>query len=314
MKNILLFGGTGTLGAELINYIKSNKTDINLIVINHKELDLTCYDHVEFKIKDIHSIFKLDYVINCTAITDTFGIEHDNVIKTLSYNVNSLVPKYISYICNKLNIKFIHFSTDYIFSEHSKQTCDGYDEFPVNQYGYHKLIGELFIKNNMYMNNYMIIRIGWIYGAYTERTFIHKFIKNVCTKIKNNEDIYVVDDQISTPTSTLFISEQLIKMIKENKCGVWGISPTGTVTKYDYATKIIYIIQNNYNIDIFNNITILKSKTDHSIIQYPLESSLNKFSESVYNNTMSWQQDLIRYMTIHKEEITKFINKHINID
>ena len=313
MKNILLFGGTGTLGSELVNYIKIHTNDINLIIINHDELDLTSYGHVKSKITDINSKIKLDFIINCTAITDTVSIEKYDRIKNVSYMVNSLVPKYISYICNGLNIKFIHFSTDYVFSEYSKKTCTGYDEFPVNIYGYHKLIGELFIKNNMDIHNYMIIRIGWIYGVYNERSFIHKFIKNVCTKLNNNEDIYVIDDQISTPTSTLFISEQLIEIINDNKYGTFSILPSGVVTKYDYAMKILYIIQNIFNIEKFNNVKVFRSKTDHTNIQYPLNSSLHKFDDIVYNN-ISWEQDLLRYMIMYKNKFIQFINRQINVN
>ena len=313
MMNILLFGGTGTLGSELVNYIKIHTNDINLIIINHDELDLTSYGHVKSKITDINSKIKLDFIINCTAITDTVSIEKYDRIKNVSYMVNSLVPKYISYICNELNIKFIHFSTDYVFSEYSKKTCTGYDEFPVNIYGYHKLIGELFIKNNMDIHNYMIIRIGWIYGVYNERSFIHKFIKNVCTRLNNNEDIYVIDDQISTPTSTLFISEQLIEIINDNKYGTLSILPSGVVTKYDYAMKILYIIQNIFNIEKFNNVKVFRSKTDHTNIQYPLNSSLHKFGGIVYNN-ISWEQDLLRYMIMYKNKFIQFIDKQINVN
>lgn len=313
MMNILLFGGTGTLGSELVNYIKIHTNDINLIIINHDELDLTSYGHVKSKITDINSKIKLDFIINCTAITDTVSIEKYDRIKNVSYMVNSLVPKYISYVCNELNIKFIHFSTDYVFSEYSKKTCTGYDEFPVNIYGYHKLIGELFIKNNMDIHNYMIIRIGWIYGVYNERSFIHKFIKNVCTRLNNNEDIYVIDDQISTPTSTLFISEQLIEIINDNKYGTLSILPSGVVTKYDYAMKILYIIQNIFNIEKFNNVKVFRSKTDHTNIQYPLNSSLHKFGGIVYNN-ISWEQDLLRYMIMYKNKFIQFIDKQINVN
>ena len=311
MKNILLFGGTGTLGSELVNYIKIHTNDINLIIINHDELDLTSYGHVKSKITDINSKIKLDFIINCTAITDTVSIEKYDRIKNVSYMVNSLVPKYISYICNGLNIKFIHFSTDYVFSEYSKKTCTGYDEFPVNIYGYHKLIGELFIKNNMDIHNYMIIRVGWIYGVYNERSFIHKFIKNVCTRLNNNEDIYVIDDQISTPTSTLFISEQLIELIHDNKYGTLSVLPSGVVTKYDYAMKILYIIQNIFNIEKFNNVKVFRSKTDHTNIQYPLNSSLHKFGNIVYDN-ISWEQDLLRYMIMYKNKFIQFIDKQLN--
>ena len=311
MKNVLLFGGTGTLGSEFVNYIKTHTNDINLIIINHDELDLTSYGHVKSKITDINSKIKLDFIINCTAITDTVSIEKYDRIKNVSYMVNSLVPKYISYVCNELNIKFIHFSTDYVFSEYSRKTCTGYDEFPVNIYGYHKLIGEMFIKNNMDMHNYMIIRIGWIYGVYNERSFIHKFIKNVCTRLNNNEDIYVIDDQISTPTSTLFISEQLIELIHDNQYGTLSILPSGVATKYDYAMKILQIIQNIFNIEKFNNVKVFRSKTDHTNIQYPLNSSLHKFCDIMYNN-ISWEQDLLRYMIMYKNEFIQFITKQLN--
>ena len=90
-----------------------------------------------------------------------------------------------------------------------------------------------------------------------------------------------------------------------------SILPSGVVTKYEYAIKILYIIQNIFNIEKFNNVKVFRSKTDHTIIQYPLNSSLHKFGDIVYNNT-SWEQELLRYMIIHKNEFIQFINKQLN--
>ena len=70
-------------------------------------------------------------------------------------------PLNLAKICNKKNILFIHFSTDYVFFGNKKSK---YNEsnlaIPKSYYGFTKLKGEQFIKKNT--KKYIILRVSWV--------------------------------------------------------------------------------------------------------------------------------------------------------
>jgi len=77
MKTILITGGTGFFGKSLLDYIKSNNLDLNVIILSHNHKNLTSsFKHIipknvsfidddirTFNINDI----KIDYVIHAAT-------------------------------------------------------------------------------------------------------------------------------------------------------------------------------------------------------------------------------------------------------
>lgn len=83
-----------------------------------------------------------------------------------------------SYICNKLNIKFIHISTDYVFDGLSQPNYPESVKNPLQNYGISKLISEYRVINNC--NNYVIIRTPVLYSK------LSKIHDNAVTLIGKN--------------------------------------------------------------------------------------------------------------------------------
>lgn len=194
--NILILGSNGMLGSCLMdNFTKcSVDRDSPINVVHGLDFPVINLGNrhalAEYLSKSIH----YDYIINCAAITNTVGIEGE--LKDQSYLINALAVKWIAQACNQYDSNLIHVSTDYVFSENTLTTNDNgeyelqhchdplADEYPINEYGMHKLIGELFIKNEMDKMHYLIMRVSWLYGKHGNKSFIHKFLKNCLTKVK----------------------------------------------------------------------------------------------------------------------------------
>ena len=190
-KNILVIGSKGMLGQYVYSFFSQlstkNNSDINIV----HALDATDKDNY-VDISDYQDLFNkfnfsvhYDYVINCAAITNTTAIEGE--LKDLSYKVNALGCLNLAKVCKIFKSKLIHFSTDYVFSENSLDyirkeigsnnempafdfACSNQafhpedNVFPINTYGEHKLLGELFIKQELPEKQYLIIRVSWLYG------------------------------------------------------------------------------------------------------------------------------------------------------
>lgn len=65
------------------------------------EIDVSSIESLEAKIHGTDKVpsIKFDYVINCSAITDTTKIEIDQNTRDLSYKVNVLGPKHLAQVC-----------------------------------------------------------------------------------------------------------------------------------------------------------------------------------------------------------------------
>jgi len=101
---ILLFGRYGMLG----NYVYHKLSQYyDIIFFTRKEYDIESndYEKLNFLIKNI------DVIINCAGI-----IPHKSTNIKENISVNALFPQLLNCICIQQNIKFIHITTDCVFS------------------------------------------------------------------------------------------------------------------------------------------------------------------------------------------------------
>lgn len=298
---IIVFGSSGTLGSELKWLLNSHNYEI--ISPSHSDVDVTDYAALS-KFMYTQKNKNIKAVVNCSAVINTVGIETSFEIRNKSFSVNVIAVRNLARLCKELKFHFIHVSTDYVLSEFAS---DG-NEFPVNIYGYHKLLSELYIQNTQGLE-YTILRVGWIYGYKTRRTFIHKFISNVVNHLNEGKtEIECVSDQTSTPTSVKFISKKICDIINLKLLGLMSISPKGISTKYEFAKKILEICIEEYGFDQFKKIELVQSSTNQNNIAYPLNSAfqLNDLKHWVPTD-ITWQEDLLSYMTEYRYEFCNYI-------
>mgnify|MGYP001194861544 CR=1 FL=1 len=140
MKTLVL--GDGLLGSELhklTNWDLASRKLSNLDINNLSEL------------KDLVSDYNC--IVNCIANTDSYS---DNKDKHL--NVNFRFAVNLSNICNNLNIKLIHISTEFVYANNIQPPTE--EDLPVpdqNWYAYSKLLADEYI--NLTNNNFLICRL-----------------------------------------------------------------------------------------------------------------------------------------------------------
>lgn len=131
---ILIFGSSGMLGSTLVEYLNQNK--LNIIPLSRKDLDLSFCNFKE--LQDIIKKNNPDVIINCAGIIK----QRKNIKDSEFIHVNSLVPNWINDIAVENNKKFIHTTTDCIYSGlignyNEESVCDVSDI-----YGLSKFLGE----------------------------------------------------------------------------------------------------------------------------------------------------------------------------
>ena len=200
--------------------------------------------------KSIH----YDWCINCIAYTDTKSEESTDEGKNIGYKLNALLPEYVAEACTRHGTKLVHISTDYVYSEYAEPSmpsgfCPWDAPFPKNEYGKHKLIGELAVRTVMKPDDYAILRTSWIYSTNNCKSFIHKFLKNCVVKYAAACELPVsvgmTANEYSIPTSCAFLVNCIDNVIHGRIRGIRhavpgrGNNSVDGVSRYDFAKAIL---------------------------------------------------------------------------
>jgi len=216
---VVILGAGGMLGSELVNIFK----DYEIFPFKKVNLDITNYNHLKKIIK-----IKPDLVINAAAYTDVDAAETN---REEAFKVNAYAVKDLAEICKKLNCNLVHYSTDYVFDGKKKGYKENDKKSPINIYGLSKSKGEDLLMNEI--ENFYIIRSGWIFGKYGNN-FVNKIIELAKTK----KSLSVVNDQFGKPTYTKDLAKKT-KMIIKKDFGIYHITNGGVCSWFEFSKEII---------------------------------------------------------------------------
>lgn len=239
-KNILILGAGGQLAKCFIDKLE-NTSFVTYTALSRNDLSIT--DSIN--INKCLANNKFDFLINCAAYTDVAGAEHNEESALLA---NGYGPKVLAECCAKHNVKLIHFSTDYVYDGSSELKTEESLTNPLNLYGKTKLLGENEIINIAKNTNleYMIIRTSWLYSEYGKN-----FVKTIISKALNGDDLFVVEDQVGSPTYAGDLAEFVIHDVVLNSddkfiSGIYNYSDRGVISWYDFASAAIELYVRNY--------------------------------------------------------------------
>jgi dTDP-4-dehydrorhamnose reductase len=157
---ILILGANGLLGNTITKYFinKSNfqtyalVRDYSKVLLFKKNLRRNIY--VIDNIFDLSSLekkiefIKPNVVINCLGLINKKKNKSFNLIQNY-IKINSLFPHKLYEICNKLEARLIHFSSDCIFSGKLGFYSEKDLPDPIDIYGRSKLLGEIDYENSL---------------------------------------------------------------------------------------------------------------------------------------------------------------------
>jgi len=229
----LLFGKNGQLGWEFQRILPILG---EVISMDREDLDICDLRAIQKTIDEL----KPDLIINASAYTDVDLSEKEN---ELAMKINALAPGIMAEMSRKLEAVFVHYSTDYVFDGRKGSTYKESDPtHPLNVYGKSKLAGEENIKQAG--EAYLILRTSWVYSL-RGNSFVNKVLK----WSRQNKNLKVVNDQISSPTwartlaeVTGFVLAQHKKDLYEAICergGIYHLTGGGFTSRYEWAKQIL---------------------------------------------------------------------------
>jgi len=223
----LISGASGQLGRCLQQVL--NSQGIEYVALTKQELDISNRKETINLVQDIRA----NVVVNVAAYTNVENAESEVKV---AYDVNQAGAANMASASKSIGAKFVHFSTDYVFSgiKTSPWEVDDLTE-PISVYGKSKLAGETEITDE-YKENSLIIRTAWLYSSYGKN-----FYKTILNKAINTKDsVKVVSDQIGQPTSALDLAELTVLAVKSDVApGIFHATNAGSTSWYEFA-KLIF--------------------------------------------------------------------------
>lgn len=163
--NIIVLGINGMLGNYCYTYFKKygpSTIGIGREIISCQMKDEEIYDKLRIYENRLYTL------VNCIGLINRRKGEDNDF-----YTVNSMFPNRLYRICKKLNIDFIHVSTDCVFNGDIK-TCKSYDEDSFHTstdiYGISKSLGE---------GNFMTIRTSLIGEEINNKYSLIEYLKSM---------------------------------------------------------------------------------------------------------------------------------------
>ncbi|PPC94277.1 MAG: dTDP-4-dehydrorhamnose reductase [Methylotenera sp.] len=228
-QKILLTGINGQVGHSLQVALQASQFPTELIALDRTQLDLANAEQIREVVRTIQP----DLIINPAAYTavDKAESEYD-----LAYSINAIAPGILAEEAARLNAKLIHFSTDYVYNGRKLEAYQEDDATqPLSVYGKTKLAGEEAIRPVGIPH--LIFRTAWVYGAYGKN-----FMKTILRLASEQETLYIVADQMGTPTSSNAIAEAMMQILQQGDfkvSGVYHLVNSGQASWFEFAQAIV---------------------------------------------------------------------------
>jgi dTDP-4-dehydrorhamnose reductase len=235
VKRIMLLGGSGFLGENLVTLFSQNSRYSILASYNEFKplvfgnwFQLSVSDHIS--LKNTIDAFKPDVILNCIALADVEKCEQDTF---RAIEVNTNFPKILSDICHQTSTKLIQISTDHFSSNYKHPRNEFSSVWGVNNYGKTKLDGEFFVLQNV---NNLVIRVNFFgSGNPNHKSTLDKLL----VSIKENKDLTGFTNILFTPVSIANLYNYLEKLLELDVTGLINVASLNEISKYNFIKLVL---------------------------------------------------------------------------
>ena len=229
MLNILVTGGAGQVGLELLRYAWPQS--VNLYAPPRAAFDLSS----AASIAGLLAERQFDAVINAAAYTAVDAAEDD---VATAFAVNTMGPALLADATRRAGIPLLHVSTDYVFDGLSERPYVETDAVgPLGVYGSSKLAGELAVRAGNRRS--VVLRTAWVLSVHRSN-----FLKTMLRLAETRSELNVVEDQHGCPTGAADIAAALaritLRMIADPEAptGVYHFVNDGETTWAGLAREV----------------------------------------------------------------------------
>ena len=248
MKTVFITGANGLLGQAIVSLF-TREADFEIIQSSVEEKPYLEYGHKyeclditqKEDVKRVIDFYKPEVIINCAAYTEVDKCETE---RELCWKLNVDAVKNLVIGAKRNDSKVIHFSTDYIFDGKNGPYREDAPPNPISFYGRSKLASENALVSSGI--NFAIARTMVLYGI--GNNIKQNFALWLVNKLKNNEPVSIVTDQVGNVTIVDDLAYGTLKLIEKDASGVFNIAGKDILSRYDFALKLCEVFKYNGNL------------------------------------------------------------------
>jgi dTDP-4-dehydrorhamnose reductase len=264
MQRLLVIGASGLLGSRIMEHARGNFEAVPLhgakaLHPNSLKLDITNQSSVS----KLFNKLKPHTVIHTASETN---VDKCEIEKEHAWKVNAEGTRNIAIACGKINTRLVYISTDYVFNGEKGNYTEEDKPLPINYYGLTKFEGEKQVIKQC--ENYAILRTSVLYGWHPWK---QNFATWIIDKLKQQQEITVVEDHYNTPTLADNLAEMIVEVAKKDLRGLYHASGRERISRYEFAKQAANTF--NLNADLIKPVKM--SQLTAWIAKRPRDSSLN---------------------------------------
>ena len=292
-RPVLVFGGSGQLGRELLRSLPS----IGAVIAPPRvDADLTRPDTV----RDVIRRVRPSLVINAAALTNVDRAEREG---DLARALNDVAPGIMAEEARAVDALLVHYSTDYVFDGTRTTPYDERAEpNPINVYGATKLAGE---RNVAAVDGkHMIIRTSWVYSKLGTG-----FVASMLRRLPEVSELRVVANQTGSPTwsrglamATTAILSGLIHdgapELPDKSRGIYHLAGSGMASRVEITHELIAAVTESSGRPRVPTVIPIPAADFDAIAKRPTFTALaNARTARVFDVTLdAWRSELRRML------------------
>jgi dTDP-4-dehydrorhamnose reductase len=264
-RKILIIGGSGLLA---LNWALTMKTQFEIILALHeRQINLTGIRTLRVDTSSTKHISEAIDQIRPGIVINTAGLTSVEVCEKFpdkAVEVNTTLAIDLARICIDRNIKFVHISTDHLFSGEKELVTENEKIYPKNVYGETKADAEYGIE--IVNSDALIIRTNFYAWGTSYR---HSFSDIIINFLRDGRPINLFTDVFYTPILAKTLIEVIHQLIDINASGIFNVVSDQRISKYDFGlnlARVFNLEKSLINKDLMsNNISLVQRPNDMSL-------------------------------------------------
>lgn len=228
--NILLIGKTGQLGGSILAEPRGHR----IVAPGRDELDIESPESYSKAIR----AYRPDVVINTAAF---HNVPQCEVEPLRAFAVNCKAVHDLAKACRKEDVRFVTFSTDYVFGGDRRTPYLENDlPQPIQMYGISRLAGE-HAALAAAPDHSLVIRTCGLYGKEGAASKGGNFVDKRIADAASHKELEMGCDQTVSPTYTDDLAQAVLRLVEHpaRATGIFHLVNEGECTWFDF-TKAIY--------------------------------------------------------------------------
>jgi dTDP-4-dehydrorhamnose reductase len=238
---IAVIGSNGQLGSDLIAAFSGNEDEVR--GLTHADIELADLSSVKSVLEQIQP----EVVVNTAAMHHVENCERE---PEKAFATNAVGSRNLAVVTRDLNAVLVHVSTDYVFDGAKGSPYVEEDTpRPLNAYGVSKLAGEHFVRATT--NKHFVVRTSGLYGKSPCRAKGGlNFIELMLKLAKERGEVRVVDSEVVSPTSTVELAQQLVRLSRSDAYGLYHATAEGSCSWHEFAREIFALTDTPVHLNV----------------------------------------------------------------